>query len=282
MTTGNDIIERFERFASPLLAEAWDHSGLQVGNPDRPVHRILTTLDVRPAVVDEAVAVGADFIFAHHPVMFKPAKDLDLRNPQNRIYAALLAHGITVYAAHTNLDTANGGLNDWLAARLNLRDPEPLVDRGIDPLTGDPVGMGRVGDLGRALPLPEFIRYCQEAFNLANLRLILPAAGRDDRLIHRVAILGGSGAEFYRQAQAAGADAYLTGDVSYHQAQDIQESGLVGLDLGHHIEAVAITGLADLLTAWQQTEAWDLTIVKSTVNTDPYTFITTNGGHDHD
>ena len=96
MTKGTEIIARFERFASPQLAESWDHSGLQIGNPDQPVHKVMTTLDVRPAVVDEAIDQGVDFIFAHHPVMFKPAKDLDTRNPQNAMYAKLLAHQITV------------------------------------------------------------------------------------------------------------------------------------------------------------------------------------------
>lgn len=282
MTTGNEIIERFERFASPVLAESWDHSGLQVGNPDRPVRRVMTTLDVRPAVVEEAARRGVDFIFAHHPVMFKPARDLDLRNPQNQLYADLLAQEITVYAAHTNLDTANGGMNDWLAEKLNLIDPTPLVDAGIDPLTGDPVGMGRVGDLGRALPISEFIRYCGAAFHLKDLRLILPNGGDDGRKIRRVAILGGSGAAFYRQARAAGADAYLTGDVSYHQAQDIQESGLIGLDLGHHIEAVAIEGIASLLATWKQQEGWDFDLVESTTNTAPYTFVNLNGGTNND
>ena len=115
MISGSTLIQRFEQFASPQLAEKWDHVGLQVGNPDRPIKKLMTTLDTRPETVQEAIDQGVDFIFAHHPVMFHPAKDLDTRNPQNAMYAQLLAHHITVYAAHTNLDTANGGMNDWLA-----------------------------------------------------------------------------------------------------------------------------------------------------------------------
>ena len=104
MVTGTEIINQFERVCPPELAESWDHVGLQIGDPDKPVQRIMTTLDVRPEVVDEAIERQADFIFAHHPVMFHPAKDLDIRNPQNAMYAKILNSGITVYAAHTNLD----------------------------------------------------------------------------------------------------------------------------------------------------------------------------------
>lgn len=140
MTKGTEIIARFERFASPQLAESWDHSGLQIGNPDQPVHKVMTTLDVRPAVVDEAIDQGVDFIFAHHPVMFKPAKDLDTRNPQNAMYAKLLAHQITVYAAHTNLDTVNGGMNDWLADQLGLNNTTPWWRPATTPLPVNQLG----------------------------------------------------------------------------------------------------------------------------------------------
>ena len=102
MTTGNQLIARFEKFANPQLAEKWDHVGLQIGNPDLPITRLMTTLDVRPEVVDEAIEQNVDFIFAHHPIMFHPAKNLDTRDPQNAMYAKLLANNITVYAAHTN------------------------------------------------------------------------------------------------------------------------------------------------------------------------------------
>ena len=91
MISGTTLIQHFERFASPQLAEKWDHVGLQVGDPDRPIKKLMTTLDTRPETVQEAIDQGVDFIFAHHPAMFHPAKDLDTRNPQNAMYAQLLA-----------------------------------------------------------------------------------------------------------------------------------------------------------------------------------------------
>ena len=108
MTTGNELIQRFEQFASPQLAESWDNPGLQLGNPDRPIKRLMTTLDVRPEVVQEAIKQDVDFIFAHHPVMFHPAKNLNTRIPQNKMYAQLLIE-TTVVASSAIVNEINSG-----------------------------------------------------------------------------------------------------------------------------------------------------------------------------
>ncbi|AVK63100.1 Nif3-like dinuclear metal center hexameric protein [Lactobacillus sp. CBA3606] len=123
----SDLITRFEQFAPLSLKWDRDPSGLQIGDPKQPVKRVLVTLDVRPAVVDEAIRVGADMIFAHHPVMFRPTANLDYQDPQKAMYAKIAAHHILVYAAHTNLDSADNGMNDWLAAALNLQHVTGLV-----------------------------------------------------------------------------------------------------------------------------------------------------------
>ncbi|MRN06975.1 Nif3-like dinuclear metal center hexameric protein [Lactobacillus sp. 0.1XD8-4] len=272
MTTGTELIKRFENFADPRLAEKWDHVGLQVGNPDQPINRLMTTLDVRPETVDEAIAKKVDFIFAHHPIMFHPAKDLDTRNPQNQMYAKLLANNITVYAAHTNLDTANGGMNDWLAAALRLRQTIPLVPAGKDPLSNKPVGMGRVGELAEEMAVQEFTDYCMNIFQIKGLRLIVNPLDKSKK-IKRVAILGGSGQEFYQQALENGADAYITGDVSYHFAHDMIASHLVVIDPGHHIEVIAAHELAKLISRWQDENNWQFAVMESQVNTEPFTFV---------
>ncbi|RRK11004.1 Nif3-like dinuclear metal center hexameric protein [Lactiplantibacillus garii] len=123
----NELISRFERFAPLKLKWDRDPSGLQIGDPKQAIHKVLVTLDVRPEVVQEAVKIGADMIFAHHPVMFHPANNLDYQDPQKAMYADIAAHHILVYAAHTNLDSADGGMNDWLAAELGLTGVTGLV-----------------------------------------------------------------------------------------------------------------------------------------------------------
>ena len=233
----------------------------------------MTTLDVRPETVDEAVNHHVDFIFAHHPVMFHPAKDLDTRNPQNAMYAKLLANGITVYAAHTNLDTANGGMNDWLAAKLGLTNCQPLVPAGTDPISGEPVGMGRIGNFNGSMSPREFADYCRRLFQVAGLRLVNNPADTHKE-IHRVAVLGGAGQDFYANAVKLGADAYVTGDVSYHFAHDMVANHLTVVDPGHHIEAICEHQLAFLFKQWQaENEGWDFDIIENHLNTDPFTFI---------
>src|SRR5690625_2005246 len=113
--TGEAFIQRFETFAPPYLAMGNDPIGLAVGTAKQPVQRMLVTLDVRPETVEEAIEKKVDFIFAHHPPIFRPAKNLMTDDPQIQMYADLLKHDITVYSAHTNLDVAEGGMNDWLA-----------------------------------------------------------------------------------------------------------------------------------------------------------------------
>ncbi|MFC6274754.1 Nif3-like dinuclear metal center hexameric protein [Levilactobacillus tangyuanensis] len=264
-----ELIDRFEQFAPQTWAEPWDHVGLQLGRLDAEVHKVLVTLDVRPEVVDEAIAVGADLIFAHHPLMFHAAKDLDLANPQNQMYATLLQHGITVYGAHTNLDSAPGGMNDWLAAALNLQDCEGLVPS--NGATATPVvTMGRVGSLPTPMTVGKFALACKQVFNVPGLRLI---SHRPDAMVHRVAVLGGSGSEFYPAAMAAKADVYVTGDVSYHPAHDMLAAGFSVVDPGHHIESICIPHLTSLFQDWATANDWPLTVVATQINTDPFTFI---------
>ena len=272
MTTGNDLIQRFEMFANPALAESWDHVGLQLGNPERPVKRVMTALDCRPEVVQEAIEKNVDFIFNHHPAMFHAAKTLDVRDPQIAMYQTLLEHGITVYAAHTNLDNANGGMNDWLAAQLELTNVEPLQITGIDPISGRDYGMGRLGDLLQPMSPAAFGQWCLEKFQLNGARLIVNPADQK-QLIKRVAILGGSGQDFWQLAKKRGADAYVTGDVSYHFAHDMIASHLTVVDAGHHIEVVCQDQLASLLKKWRQENDWDFEIITSEINTEPFQFI---------
>ena len=264
-----DFVNRFEQFAPKSWAEPWDVPGLQLGRLDAPLHKIFVTLDVRPETVQEAIDHQADFIFAHHPAMFHPAKNLDLSVPQNQMYATILAHHLTVYAAHTNLDSAPGGMNDWLAAALGLHDCVGLVPSQGTGATPQ-VTMGRVGTLDQPTTVQEFAERCKQIFHLKGLRLI---SQTPQAPVRRVAVLGGSGSEFYPAALAQHADVYVTGDVSYHPAHDILASGLSVIDPGHHIESICQSQLVHLFTTWASENQWDVAVEATTLNTDPFTFL---------
>ncbi|USS87396.1 Nif3-like dinuclear metal center hexameric protein [Fructilactobacillus hinvesii] len=265
MTTVNDIITRFERFAPLSFKEEGDPTGFQMGRRDAVVHQLMTTLDVRPEVVDEAIERHVDFIFAHHPVMFRPARNLDLANPQNAMYARLLKHDITVYAAHTNLDNAPGGMNDWLSTALGLEQTTGLVNH--DRIAE--IAMGRVGNLPTPVTVTELAKLCKERFHLTGLRVVSP---NPDQLVQRVAILGGSGGKFYPAAIDHQADVYITGDLFYHTAQDLLAAGLHAIDPGHHVESICKPKLRELFERWNEAEGWQINVLESRLNTDPFRF----------
>lgn len=116
----SEVIKVIETIAPKALAEVWDNVGLQMGSYHQPVKRILLTLDVTPLVIEEAVNENADLIIAHHPFIFKGLKTLSQDNEKGRLIAQLIKNDIALYVAHTNLDKAEAGLNDFLARKLSL------------------------------------------------------------------------------------------------------------------------------------------------------------------
>nr|WP_263325700.1 Nif3-like dinuclear metal center hexameric protein [Neobacillus sp. Marseille-Q6967] len=124
---GHEIIQLFERFSPKHLAMEGDKIGLQVGRLNRKIERVMIALDVLEEVLDEAIEKNVQLIIAHHPPIFRPLKNIITDTIQGRMIEKLLKHDIAVYAAHTNLDVANGGVNDLLAAALGLENPEVLV-----------------------------------------------------------------------------------------------------------------------------------------------------------
>ncbi|MDM5338982.1 Nif3-like dinuclear metal center hexameric protein [Fictibacillus enclensis] len=123
---GQTIISDLHVLAPKQLAEEGDPIGLQVGNLNQPVKKVMIALDVLEQVVDEAIESEVQLIIAHHPMIYRPLKKVDLSTSQGRMIEKLIKHDIAVYAAHTNLDIAKGGVNDWLANAMELQNTEVL------------------------------------------------------------------------------------------------------------------------------------------------------------
>lgn len=121
------IMDAMDRLAPRYLAESWDNVGLLLGSPAQKVNKVLVTLDVTQKVADQAVRDGIDLIVTHHPVIFTPVKQIRADLPQGQLLTTLIKGNIAVYAAHTNLDSATGGVNDILAAKFKLQDAKPLA-----------------------------------------------------------------------------------------------------------------------------------------------------------
>lgn len=258
------LIDRFESFAPKTIAFTNDPVGLQIGNVNNDIKRVLVTLDVRPEVVDEAIKQNCDMIFSHHPLIFRPIKNLDLSNPQNQMYAKLIQNSILVYSAHTNLDVAKGGMNDWLTEAMGLNHVQMVYSNHYD------TNIGRIGVLPTPVTVEEFAKTLKKTFNLDGLRLV---SNDNKAMVKNVAVVGGDGGKFYPEMLKAGADVFVTGDVYYHTGHDMLADGINVVDVGHNVEKICIPKLASLFNEWKANNDWKVEIIESTVNTNPYQFI---------
>ncbi len=265
---GYEVIQLFEQFSPKHLAMEWDKIGLQIGTLNKPIKRIMVTLDVLESVVDEAIVQQIDLIIAHHPPIFRPMKHVT-DDTAGRIVTKCIKNDIAVYAAHTNLDVATGGMNDWLAELLELQNTCVLVPTYEEKLTGEVLGAGRIGELASEMNLDEFAEVVKFAFDVPMVRIV----GSPETIVKKVAIVGGNGNDFIYDAKKAGADVYITGDMSFHIAHDCIGIGLSVIDPGHHVEKVMKKGVSDLLTKEFTEKKWTTDVCISIVNTEPFRFV---------
>ena len=219
MITVQQVEQKLFDWAPRHLAESWDNVGHLVGDPDREVRRILVSLDITEQVVQEAVDGGFELIVSHHPVMnctWHPVQTLRTDDRQGRILTKLAENRISAICMHTNLDAADGGVNDVLAEKLGLQ--------GLSPLTEEKIG--RIGTLKCEMPLVEFTRFVIESLGCNGLRYT--DCGKP---VHRVAVGGGACGDYIPQAIAAGCDTFVTSDLRYHDFLDTTELHLI--DAGH-------------------------------------------------
>lgn len=131
---GQTIVQMMEQLAPKHMAEPDDRIGLQLGTLNKEVSKALVALDVTLDVVDEAIRGKAELIIAHHAIIYRPLTGIVTDSPAGRLYEKLIKHDIAVYIAHTNLDTAEGGVNDMMAEALALHDLRPLTDSHTEKL----------------------------------------------------------------------------------------------------------------------------------------------------
>ena len=323
------IAAAVERLTPTALAEGWDNSGLQVGDPAAGVGRVLVALTPLPEVFEEAQETGADFLLFHHPLIFSPLKSVDTGSYPGNLVARAISENLAVYAAHTSYDAAPDGVSVVLAAATGLRGPLEVVSprgalrklvvfvpvedaetvtealagagagsigdytqctfrspgtgtflpgEGSDPHIGERGRLERVEEVRLETVVPAHLaRAAMDAATAAHpyeeVALdVYPVEGTpegcgygrfgtlpepmgpeelaarvsrslgfparlmsegDRAEIRRVAVLGGSGGSFLREVAASGAEAYVTGDLDYHDALLAESLGLAAIDAGH-------------------------------------------------
>lgn len=234
MTTVQDILDFLETVC-PLSGKVeWDHTGFQLGSRTKAVGKILLALDPFPLVCEEAARCGADLLLTHHPLIFNPTDRITDDDTTGQSVLILARHGISAISAHTNLDCADGGINDLLAQLVGLQN--------ITPVAGDEWHLLRQGTVENQ-ELTVFMDKVKAALGTPVLRYV-----DGGRAVHRVAVGGGScGSELWL-AKAANCDTFITADVKYNQFWDGKAAGINIIDAGHfYTENPIIAALAHAL-----------------------------------
>jgi len=226
-----DITEAIEAFAPLRIQEDWDNSGLCIGSPDDEVHGVLVGFDCTPGLIDEAVASGCDMVVTHHPLIFRGIRRICAEDPVGAAVMKAVKEGVAVYAAHTSADKVIAGVSGAMARRLGLEEIEVL-----EPGDGG-YGLGAVGVLPEPMDGEAALRYVRDRFGLSVIRHSRPLRTP----IRKVAVLGGSGAGETGAALRAGAQLYITADVSYHHF--FTPEGFMVMDIGHFESEVEIVDI---------------------------------------
>ena len=244
MASVSEIRDFFNEKAPYYMKLDFDNVGLLVGFCGTEVERVLTALDITDAVIEEAAAIGAQLIVSHHPLLFDPLKRVTDDDPKGRKVIRLIRSGISAICLHTNMDTAQGGVNDCLMAALGGRVTGLLDPHGQHP-DGTPYGIARVGELPEPMAFRDFLRRTKERLRSNGLRYV-----DGGRPVRRIACCGGSGGSDMEKAFAAGCDTFVTADLKYDHFLWAKEAGLNLVDADHFCtENVVVPHIAELLRA---------------------------------
>lgn len=265
MTSLNEIYNAIAVFAPWELAEEWDNSGLQVGSLKQDVKKIMIALDFNSAVFAEGVKLAVDGFLVHHPLFFRPVRQIDLEQTVGKLTADLLQQKQFLLSAHTNFDAAPLGINAYLAAKMHLQEVAPLVPS--NGLLADS-GIGKFGILTQTMSLEQFLAVLRHEFPTASLKY----NGKLNREIRRVAVCSGSGKSFIGQALQLQADVYVTADLGYHDFCDAAANNLSLIDIGHFdSEQCFVPLMAQLLEKFCLEKG--IEIYQATCQSNPYSVI---------
>ena len=255
------VFDALEQYAPLPLQDGFDNAGLQIGlTAEQEVTGALLCLDVTEEVIDEAERLGCNLIVVHHPLLFHGLKSITEDSYVGRCVIKAIQKGIGVYAAHTNMDNAEGGVNFRIAEKIGLKNLSFL-----EPKPGEIfAGSGVIGELVAPEEERDFLERLKGLFNIQCIR----CNAMKDRKIQRVALCGGAGGFLLPQAVARGADAFLTGEMRYHDYFGYEGELLIA-EMGHYeSEQYTVDIFADILGRHFS----ELKIAKTSYNTNPINY----------
>ncbi|MCQ2969847.1 MAG: Nif3-like dinuclear metal center hexameric protein [Clostridium sp.] len=257
----SDIIKLIEDFAPKYIKEDFDNVGLMVGDKNREVSKILLALDCTNEVIEEAKINDIDLIITHHPLIFRKPSSITTDTLQGSKIMELIKNDIALYSVHTNLDSAENGMNETIAKLLGLKESK-LIEVN---LKNNKAGIGRVGLLEEEVSIESYAKKVISELGIKHARLV-----KGNESAKRIAVINGSGQDFISKAVAMGADTIVTGDTTYHFASDYKEMGINIIDIGHFGSewTVFLKVMQRLYKDFKQVE-----IIESKKCEDPYIFI---------
>ncbi|MEF9985519.1 MAG: Nif3-like dinuclear metal center hexameric protein [Bacteroidales bacterium] len=218
MITARELVMPIEQLAPISMQEGWDNCGFSVGDSNKEVKRALVALDCSEDVINEAITLKCDIVITHHPLIFGNIKNITPCNFTGRIIEKAIKNNIVIYSAHTNMDKAIGGVSGLMADKLELIERMPLTEEGF----------GIVGNLKTPIVVLDFVKLVKERFALSNIS----TSKLFEQEITRIAVCGGSGGSYIKDAMQRGAQVYITGDITYHNFYC--ERGFTVIDIGHY------------------------------------------------
>ena len=226
-----EITDAIEQYAPLRLQEEWDNAGIQVGNPEADITGVLLCTDATEVVVAEAIALGYNLVIAHHPLIFRGLKKIMGRTPVERTVAMAIKHDITIYSAHTNMDSAWQGVSFRMADKIGMTDVQFLDDNAVPPYGDMNCATAGCGVIGNIEPMSahDALKRVKAAFEVGAIRY----SGDAESMVSRVALCGGAGGFLLDKAVEMGAQLYVTADMRYHDFLDNNKRILVA-DIGHY------------------------------------------------
>ena len=224
-----EVIQYLESRFPLCLQEDFDNCGVQCGDVEQEISGVLVCFEMSEKVIDEALAMGANLVISHHPLMLR--RGICKIEPTNRVGSVIckaLKNSMVLYSMHTNIDSAEGGGNDVFAEKLGLQNVRVLVPSEAEGMS-ERNGLGRIGTLPQPMPAKDFLLYVKEKMSLQVIRY----HGDMDKMVETVAVCGGGGASFIEDALCARADAYVSGDIKYHDFFRAENKMLIA-DIGHY------------------------------------------------
>ena len=265
----NDIINILENFAPLKFKEDFDNIGLMVGDRNAELKSILIALDCTLEVIEEAKAKGCNLIISHHPLLFKKPSTITKDTLLGKKIISLVKNDINLYSSHTNLDAVINGVNHEIMNILGF-DNFTTLDLSSAASEGDTkTGIGRLATLSEPRMFNNIISLVKNSLNLSMIRVV----GNEEKLINKIAVINGSGQDYFSLAKKMGAECIITGDTTYHYVSDFYEEDMCIIDAGHfNTEWPAMKHIAKTIQKLIINKGFQVELIISDTNKDPYRF----------